>query len=95
MAEFSKEYCEAHDPEMPSDFNVAEMAETLAPEHYIPIICEGYGFVGIYRTIEGNVALVFNKDTTTSDGGQEIELVRYEDLEERYAARTLPWQIRN
>lgn len=95
MADFSKEFCETHDPEMPWDFDVAEMAKTLEPEHYLPIICEGYGFIGIYRTAEGTVSLVFNKDTTTEDGGQEIELVRYEELEERYSARTLPWQNRD
>lgn len=47
MAEFSKQYCEIHDPEMPWDFDIEEIATEIPRGYYKHIICEGFGFVGI------------------------------------------------
>jgi hypothetical protein len=47
MADFSKQWCELNDPEMPSDFDILEEANKLEPNNYIPMICEGYGFIAI------------------------------------------------
>lgn len=47
MADFSKQYCELHDPEMPHDFDIMEEYHKLKPGNYIPYICEGFGFVAI------------------------------------------------
>lgn len=47
MAEFSKQWCEINDPEMPSDFDIMEEYHKLKPGNYIPYICEGFGFTAI------------------------------------------------
>jgi len=49
VAEFSREYCESYDFEGFSDFSVEEIFEGLEEGYYFPIICEGYGFLGISR----------------------------------------------
>jgi hypothetical protein len=61
MAEFSKQYCEIHDPYMTHDFDILQMAKQVQPEHYIPIICEGFGFIGIGKNEEGEIILAFRK----------------------------------
>ena len=57
MAEFSKQYCELHDSEMSHDFDIIEIADGLEPEHYTPIICEGFGFIAIGKN-ENNEAIL-------------------------------------
>jgi hypothetical protein len=47
MADFSKQWCDQNDPDMPYDFDVIEEFKKLSEDHYIPMICEGYGFLGI------------------------------------------------
>ena len=44
MAEFSKQWCEMNDPDMPWDFDIFEIANNLTQNFYIPYICEGFGF---------------------------------------------------
>ncbi len=55
MAEFSKQYCEAH-PDMglgdKGDFDILEVWNKLIPGHYLPYICEGYGFIAIGKLEE-------------------------------------------
>ena len=55
MAEFSKQWCEKYDPEMPWDFDITEIADDLPDEHYTPVICEGYGFTAIGKIDGGQV----------------------------------------
>ena len=74
MAEFSKQYCEAHDPEMSWDFDIDQMAKQVQPEHYIPIICEGFGFVAIGKNEEGETILGYRKPN------DEIEWKLYKDI---------------
>ena len=64
MADFSKQWCEFNDPEMPSDFDILEEANKLEPNNYIPMICEGYGFIAIGKDEHDDIMLVFrdNKD---------------------------------
>jgi hypothetical protein len=52
MAEFSKQYCELHEQEMEPDFDILQMANQVQPDHYIPIICEGFGFLAIGKNEE-------------------------------------------
>lgn len=59
MAEFSKQYCDIHEPEMMWDFDIEEMAETIPKGHYKPIICEGFGFSGIGVRLDGTIQLLF------------------------------------
>jgi hypothetical protein len=47
MAEFSKQWCELNDPEMPSDFDIMEEFHKLKEDCYVPYICEGFGFIAI------------------------------------------------
>ncbi|CAB4138486.1 hypothetical protein UFOVP331_66 [uncultured Caudovirales phage] len=64
MADFSKQWCEFNDPEMPSDFDILEEANKLEPNNYIPMICEGYGFIAIGKNEHDDIMLAFrdNKD---------------------------------
>jgi hypothetical protein len=59
MAEFSKQYCEIHQPEMGWDFDIEEIAEGIPKGHYKPIICEGFGFSGIGVRLDGTIQLLF------------------------------------
>jgi len=34
-------------PGFPGDFSIADEFANLKPGHYVPMICEGYGFSGI------------------------------------------------
>ena len=57
MAEFSKQWAEKHDPEFGYDFDILEIADNLEPNHYISIICEGYGFIAIAKDGNGDLML--------------------------------------
>lgn len=61
MADFSKQYCELHDPEMPHDFDIWEEYDKLEPDMYIPYICEGFGFIAI-GNMDGNCMLAMPVD---------------------------------
>ena len=50
MADFSKQYCELHDMGFDGDFDVMEEYHKLTPGHYVPYICEGFGFIAIGKT---------------------------------------------
>jgi hypothetical protein len=71
MAEFSKQYCENHDPEFPHDFDILEIAEGLENEFYTPIICEGYGFLAIGKDEKGEIILAFRPES----GEMEDEVI--------------------
>jgi hypothetical protein len=66
MAEFSKQYCEIYDEDFPWDFDIEEVAETIPKAHYKPIICEGFGFLGIGVKLNGDIEILLedHKDTT-------------------------------
>jgi hypothetical protein len=62
MADFSKQWCELNDPEMPADFDIEEIAANMENDHYFPIICEGFGFVAIGKNNDGKIILAFRDD---------------------------------
>ena len=64
MAEFSKQWCEINDPNMPWDFDIEEIANDLDPEHGFMCICEGFGFTFVAKDEKGNVVLGFPDYTT-------------------------------
>jgi hypothetical protein len=66
MAEFSKQYCEIYDWDFPWDFDIEEVAETIPKGHYKPMICEGFGFLGIGVDLNGNIEIFLTnpKDET-------------------------------
>ena len=57
MADFSKQWCEINDPEMPHDFDILEEAAKCKPNYSISYICEGFGFIAIGRYEDGEVVL--------------------------------------
>lgn len=62
MADFSKQWCEINDPRMTGDFDILEQADLLVPDHYIPMICEGFGFIAIAKSKNNEVLLGFVDD---------------------------------
>jgi hypothetical protein len=66
MAEFSKQYCEIYDEDFPWDFDIEAEAETIPKGHYKPMICEGFGFLGIGVDLNGNIEILLTnpKDET-------------------------------
>lgn len=59
MADFSKEYCENYDFDMPHDFSVEEVCNGLKPGYYSSYVCEGYGFIAISKTEDGTCQVAF------------------------------------
>ena len=59
MADFSKQWCEINNPEMPWDFDILQIAEELEPEYGLPYICEGFGFTWIVKDEKGDIMLAF------------------------------------
>ena len=76
MAEFSKQWCEINDPDMPWDFDIDELAKKLRPGSYMHAICEGIGFHIIARNEEGELLLGFVPDW---DAG-EVEYKTYKEV---------------
>lgn len=79
MADFSKQWCENNDPEMPSDFDILEIHEQLDPNTYVSYICEGYGFLAIGKDANNECFLAMPVD------GQPVGTIiwkRYEDVVE-------------
>jgi hypothetical protein len=61
MADFSKQWCELNDPEMPHDFDIMEVFNRLKPNSYENWICEGFGFASI-GNINGDCMLLMPID---------------------------------
>jgi hypothetical protein len=61
MADFSKQWCDHNDPEMPYDFDIVEIFEKLELNTYENWICEGYGFAAI-GNINGECVLLMPID---------------------------------
>lgn len=63
MAEYSKQYVENYMPEWTWDFDLYEEFDKLQPGEFTPLICEGYGFIGIQKQLDGSwFCLYRNKD---------------------------------
>lgn len=76
MAEFSKQYCELYETEMEPDFDILQMANQVQPDHYIPIICEGFGFLAIGKNEEGEIILAFRGKDDIIDWKTYKEVVK-------------------
>lgn len=76
MADFSKQWCDKNDPQMPSNFDIEEIANTLEPNHYTPIICEGFGFIAIGKDIDSNIMLAMPTGHFEEDENGQI----YDDI---------------
>ena len=89
MAEYSKQFVERQfmDEQFGWDFDIEELAIGLNEKYMIPVICEGYGFIGILK-LDGKIQLIFSDD----DSEDGAELVPYDDLDRRFEERSLPSQ---
>lgn len=77
MAEFSKQWVLKQDPEATMwDFDILEEANNLEPEHYIPVICEGYGFIAIAKDEYGGIHLGFKDDQDNVNWVDYNEIVK-------------------
>jgi len=56
VADFSKQWCDANDPDMSYDFDILEVFSKLKYNTYESWICEGYGF-GAVANIDGECML--------------------------------------
>ena len=84
MADFSKQWCDKNDSQMPFDFDIEEVANTLEPNYYTPIICEGFGFIAIGKDANNNVMLAMpTGGIHTDEQGQifdDVVWTSYSDL---------------
>ena len=81
MAEFSKQYCELHDMGSNGDFDVYEEFGKLEVGNYVPIICEGFGFVAIGKFEDDpETAKVYFRDDFDNESGTWVDF--YEVLDD-------------
>jgi len=84
MADFSKQWCDINDPQMPFDFDIEEVANNLEPNYYTPMICEGFGFIAIGKDVNNNIMLAMpTGEIHTDEQGQIFDDVvwqSYNDL---------------
>jgi hypothetical protein len=73
MADFSKQWCDLNDPEMPHDFDIEKIASTLDNDYYKSYICEGFGFTAIGKDHDGKIILFFPNDDINSGGWKDYE----------------------
>jgi hypothetical protein len=66
MADFSKQWCELNDPEMPHDFDIDSVASTIDPLWYKSYICEGFGFTAIGKDADNRITLYFPSEDNES-----------------------------
>ena len=59
MSDFSKQWCDLNDPEMPHDWDIEQIASTIDPGNYKAYICEGFGFTAIGKDLSGEIVLYF------------------------------------
>ena len=79
MAEFSKQYCEIYDEDFPWDFDIEVEAEAIPKGYYKPMICEGFGFLGIGVDIDGNIE-VFLPDPKDETKYVQVDYKKYISL---------------
>ena len=81
MADFSKQWCEINDPDMPWDFDIFEVVKELNQNYYIPYICEGFGFSAIGKFAEGIKVYYRNWDAESDE--QQGEWITLDNIIKR------------
>jgi hypothetical protein len=74
MADFSKQYCETHDPELLWDFDIEEIVHDIPKGYYKSIICEGFGFIGVGLGMDGKIQLLFPED---NGGFEKVDYLKF------------------
>jgi len=80
MADFSKQWCDLNDPEMPYDFDIVEEHNKLQPGYSIPWICEGFGFVMIGKGHSDEILLAIPDD----EDHNYINWIEYDEFIKEY-----------
>lgn len=75
MAEFSKQYCENQEHDFAWDFDILEISKNILAEHYVPCICEGYGFIAIGKNESDEIILAFRKENDEIEWKPYLEVV--------------------
>lgn len=82
MADFSKQYCQKYDQELPWDFNMDTEFDRLEPGQLVPIICEGFGFWGLAKEFDGSLVCLYenSKGETVKVPYSKISNKTYEEV---------------
>jgi hypothetical protein len=82
MADFSRQYCEAFDSELPWDFDINEEFAHLEPDTMVNLICEGFGFVAIGKSAGGEMLLAEVVEDQPEDIDNDSQLIQWRTLDE-------------
>ena len=88
MAEFSKQYCEIYEPDMDWDFDIEEIVESIPKGHYKPIICEGFGFLGIGVKLDGTISVLIDDSDGSIENEGSLKQVDYKKYIEKHKAKS-------
>jgi hypothetical protein len=102
MAEFSKEWVEAYNPEgFQADFDIVEEFDKLEEDTMISQICEGYGFIAIGKAAGKDApVLLYRFDTGIEMGywkdpvpegftGEDAFWLDYDEMIDNYPKPTI------
>lgn len=63
MADFSKQYVDRYSPEFSEwDFDIEEVFDEMPVSSFRAIICEGFGFFGLHKDVDGRRYCLFGDD---------------------------------
>ena len=74
MAEFSKQYCELHNPQLGWDFDIEDIITEIPRGYYKSIICEGFGFIGVGIGMDRRVNLLFPEE---GGGFDKVDYIKF------------------
>ena len=66
MSEYSKQYVEYNMPGWDWDFDIDEEFDKIQPGEFMNLICEGYGFIGIQKNLDGSKYTLYLDHETDS-----------------------------
>ena len=62
MADYSKQWCDLNDPEMPHDFDLIEEYNKLESGYSISLICEGLGILAVAKGHNNEMLVAISDD---------------------------------
>lgn len=88
MAEFSKQYCEIYEPDLDWDFDIEEEVSNIPKGHYKPIICEGFGFLGIGVRMDGTITILIDDSDGSYENSGAVRQVEYKKYIELHKSKS-------
>ena len=64
MASYSKQYVDQNNFGIEPDFDILEEANNIQNGYYLPLICEGFGFLAVAKDENGEILLAFQEKET-------------------------------